>query len=319
MVRSNYIDLAEVNRRVREDPADLIAECESRYAEQVSATADMIMENMANSPVVLLAGPSGSGKTTTAFKLEQELEARGIITHSVSLDNYFKTVDHRTVPRTPEGDVDLESPLCLDMDLLNEHFGMLARGEMIRIPRYVFSRQIRDPSRSQPLRLKKNEIAIFEGIHALNNDLTAPHPEAFKLYVTASGGYFINDEQILTRQQLRLMRRVVRDFNFRGADAAYTLEMWPTVIRGERLYIDPYTLSADDWINSTLDYEVAVMKQFAGKLFMELLQSDLANRINPQLLSIVPALQLFAELDPALTPESSLLREFIGGGIYNYG
>ncbi|MBO6010804.1 MAG: nucleoside kinase, partial [Oscillospiraceae bacterium] len=307
MVRSNYIDLAEVNRRVREDPADLIAECESRYAEQVSATADMIMENMANSPVVLLAGPSGSGKTTTAFKLEQELEARGIITHSVSLDNYFKTVDHRTVPRTPEGDVDLESPLCLDMDLLNEHFGMLARGEMIRIPRYVFSRQIRDPSRSQPLRLKKNEIAIFEGIHALNNDLTAPHPEAFKLYVTASGGYFINDEQILTRQQLRLMRRVVRDFNFRGADAAYTLEMWPTVIRGERLYIDPYKLSADDWINSTLAYEVAVMKQFAGKLFFELLGSTI---VNEELQSILPALALFSELDPAMTPESSLLREF---------
>ena len=316
MVKSNYIDLAEVNRRVREDPKEFVAECEREYAEQISATADMIIENMKNSPVVLLAGPSGSGKTTTAFKLEEELERRGIITHSVSLDNYFKTVDHRTVPRTPEGDVDLESPLCLDMDLLNEHFGMLARGEMIRIPRYVFSRQIRDPSRSTPLRLKENEIAIFEGIHALNDDLTAPHPEAFKLYVTASGGYWINDEQILTRQQLRLMRRVVRDFNFRGANAAYTLEMWPTVIRGERLYIDPYKLSADDWINSTLAYEVAVMKQFAGRLFSELLGSTI---VNEELQSILPALALFSELDPALTPESSLLREFIGGGIYNYG
>ena len=316
MVRSNYIDLAEVNRRVREDPKEFVAECERGYAEQVSAAADMIIENMKKSPVVLLAGPSGSGKTTTAFKLEQELEERGVTTHSVSLDNYFKTVDHRTVPRTPEGDVDLESPLCLDMDLLNEHFGMLARGEMIRIPRYVFSRQIRDPSRSTPLRLKENEIAIFEGIHALNDDLTAPHPEAFKLYVTASGGYWINDEQVLTRQQLRLMRRVVRDFNFRGANAAYTLEMWPTVIRGERLYIDPYKTSADDWINSTLAYEVAVMKQFAGKLFAELLGSTI---VNEELQSILPALALFSELDPALTPESSLLREFIGGGIFNYG
>ena len=316
MVRSNYIDLAEVNRRVREDPKEFVAECERGYAEQVSAAADMIIENMKKSPVVLLAGPSGSGKTTTAFKLEQELEERGVTTHSVSLDNYFKTVDHRTVPRTPEGDVDLESPLCLDMDLLNEHFGMLARGEMIRIPRYVFSRQIRDPSRSTPLRLKENEIAIFEGIHALNDDLTAPHPEAFKLYVTASGSYWINDEQILTRQQLRLMRRVVRDFNFRGANAAYTLEMWPTVIRGERLYIDPYKTSADDWINSTLAYEVAVMKQFAGKLFAELLGSTI---VNEELQSILPALALFSELDPELTPESSLLREFIGGGIFNYG
>ncbi|MBR5114180.1 MAG: nucleoside kinase [Oscillospiraceae bacterium] len=319
MIASNVIDLAETNRRVREDPAGLIADCEQKYAEAVAHAADMIIDNMANSPVVLLAGPSGSGKTTTAFRLEEELERRGIITHSVSLDNYFKTVDPATVPRTPEGDIDLESPLCLDMDLLNEHFGMLARGEMIRIPRYVFARQIRDPSRSTPLRLAKNEIAIFEGIHALNTDLTAPHPEAFKLYVTASGGYWLNESLLLTRQQLRLMRRVVRDFNFRGANAAYTLEMWPTVLRGEQLYIDPYKMSADDWINSTLDYEVAVMKQFAGKLFMELLQSDFVSRIDPNLQKIVPAMELFAELDPALTPDYSLLREFIGGGVYNYG
>lgn len=319
MIASNVIDLAETNRRVREDPAGLIADCERKYADSVAHAADMIIENMANSPVVLLAGPSGSGKTTTAFRLEEELERRGIITHSVSLDNYFKTVDPATVPRTPEGDFDLESPLCLDMDMLNEHFGKLARGEMIRIPRYVFARQIRDPSRSTPLRLAKNEIAIFEGIHALNTDLTAPHPEAFKLYVTASGGYWLNEDLLLTRQQLRLMRRVVRDFNFRGANAAYTLEMWPTVLRGEQLYIDPYKMSADDWINSTLDYEVAVMKQFAGKLFLELLQSDPVCLMNPELQNIVPAMALFAELDPELTPEYSLLREFIGGGIYNYG
>ncbi len=128
MISSNVIDIAETNRRVREDPVGLINDCEKRYADAVSHAADMIIENMANSPVVLLAGPSGLGKTTTAFRLEDELERRGVITHSVSLDNYFKTVDPRTVPRTPEGDVDLESPLCLDMDLLSEHFGMLARG-----------------------------------------------------------------------------------------------------------------------------------------------------------------------------------------------
>lgn len=316
MVTSNYIDLEETNRRIRDDPAGLIEESERNYSRQISEVADQIIANMEKSPVVLLAGPSGSGKTTSAFRIEDELERRGVTTHSVSLDNYFKTVDPHTVPRTPDGDIDLESPLCLDMELLDDHFGKLARGEEIRIPRYVFARQIRDPSRSQPLRLQKNEIAIFEGIHALNTDLTSPHPEAFKLYVTASSSFWIDQECILTRRQLRLMRRVVRDFNFRGADAAYTLEMWPNVIRGEELYIDPYKLTADDWINSTMPYEIAVMKTVAGTLFSDLITG---HYVNEELYGIVPALMLFESMDPSLTPDSSLLREFIGGGIYNYG
>lgn len=316
MVSSNVIDLVEVNRRIKEDPMGLIEDSEQSYSRQISEAADRITANMSKSPVVLLAGPSGSGKTTSAFRLEAELERRGITTHSVSLDNYFKTVDPRTAPRTPEGDIDYESPLCLDMEMLSEHFGMLARGEEIRIPRYVFARQMRDPSRSQPLHLNENEIVIFEGIHALNSDLTSPHPEAFRLYVTASSGYWVEGERVLTRQQLRLMRRVVRDNNFRGADAAYTLEMWSNVIRGEQLYIDPYKMAADDWINSTLPYEVAVMKPYACRLFRTLLRADFENE---QLQSIVPSLGLFDELDARLTPDYSLLREFIGGGIYNYG
>ena len=316
MVSSNVIDLVEVNRRIKEDPMGLIEDSEQSYSRQISEAADRITANMSKSPVVLLAGPSGSGKTTSAFRLEAELERRGITTHSVSLDNYFKTVDPRTAPRTPEGDIDYESPLCLDMEMLSEHFGMLARGEEIRIPRYVFARQMRDPSRSQPLHLNENEIVIFEGIHALNSDLTSPHPEAFRLYVTASSGYWVEGERVLTRQQLRLMRRVVRDNNFRGADAAYTLEMWSNVIRGEQLYIDPYKMDADDWINSTLPYEVAVMKPYACRLFSTLLRADFENE---QLQSIAPSLDLFDELDAGLTPDYSLLREFIGGGIYNYG
>lgn len=119
-----------------------------------------------SAPHVLLSGPSGSGKTTTALKIEEELQRRGVNSHAVAMDNYFKTLNHKTAPRTPEGDIDYESPLCMDMELLDQHFTALSKGEEVIIPKFEFVRQMRNDSRGTPLRLGKNEIAIFEGIHA---------------------------------------------------------------------------------------------------------------------------------------------------------
>ena len=162
-----------------------MAECDARYAAKIRGAADMIAENLRQSPIVLLSGPSGSGKTTTAQKIEEELTKRGVRTYTISMDNYFRTVDPATAPRTKEGAIDFESPLCMDMELLNEHFTKLARGERILVPKYEFARQMRVLEPSKSLKLKKDEIVIFEGIHALNDDITAKHPEAFKLYISA--------------------------------------------------------------------------------------------------------------------------------------
>ena len=130
---------------------------------------------MDKSPIVLLSGPSGSGKTTTALKLEEELERRGINSHTISMDNYFKTLNRSTAPRTPEGDVDYESPLLLDMELLDETFTKLSRGEWVIVPKFEFARQMRNDSQGSTLKLEKNEIAIFEGIHAVSyTHLTLP-------------------------------------------------------------------------------------------------------------------------------------------------
>ena len=163
--------LEEINRKLRTDPAAFVAECDGVYQTRLESAADRILERMKQSPIVLLSGPSGSGKTTTALKLEQELERRGVNTHTISMDNYFKTLDRRTAPRNAEGDIDYESPRLLDMDLLDDTFTKLSHGEWVVVPKFEFARQMRNDSRGTPLKLGKNEIAIFEGIHALNDDI----------------------------------------------------------------------------------------------------------------------------------------------------
>ena len=210
--------LEEIQRRIAGDPAGFIAECDSAFQRRLEDAADRILERMKESPIVLLSGPSGSGKTTTAMKLEQELERRGVQTHTVSLDNYFKTLDRRTAPRNAEGDIDYESPKLLDMDLLDETFTKLTRGEWVIVPKFEFARQMRNDSRGTPLKLGKNEIAIFEGIHALNDDIAGRHPEATGLYISARSDILEGNALRFKGTWMRITRRAVRDYNFRGTD-----------------------------------------------------------------------------------------------------
>ena len=203
--------LQEINKRIQSDVVEFLAECDENYTQRVSLAADKILSNLDQSPIVLLSGPSGSGKTTTAMKIAEELQRRGVNTHAVAMDNYFKTMNRKTAPRTPDGDIDYESPLCLDMELLSQHFTALSKGEEIIIPKFEFARQMRNDSLGIPLRLGKNEIAIFEGIHALNDDIAGRHPEATKLYISARSN--INDGAVLRFKGtwMRLTRRAVRD------------------------------------------------------------------------------------------------------------
>ena len=151
-------DLSEINFRTVSDPKGFMEECDERYNQEVRTATDKIITNLRNSPIVLLSGPSGSGKTTTSIKIAEELKRRGLNTHYVGMDDYYKTVDSRT-PRTETGELDLESPLCLDMELLNSHFSALSRGETITVPKYEFARQMRLLTSERQLRLGKDEIA----------------------------------------------------------------------------------------------------------------------------------------------------------------
>lgn len=307
--------LQEINQRIRADAPAFLAECDARYHSRVVAAADKIVERMTLSPIVLLSGPSGSGKTTTALKLEEELEKRGINTHTVSLDNYFLTRDPKTAPRTADGEYDLESPLCLDMKLLDETFTRLTRGEEVIIPHFEFSRQMRNDARGRPLHLKENEIAIFEGIHALGPGIAGPHPEATRLYISARSNVMEDGQVKFKGTWMRLTRRAVRDYNFRGNDISFTLAQWANVRRGEKLYISPYKNTAHVIVDSSLPYEVSVMKNYALPLLKAVPEE---NQRKAELLELMAAFDTFEPVDPALVPKNSLLREFIGGGSYHY-
>ena len=305
--------LNDINYRTVADPRGLIEEADASYAALVEQAAEKIAENRKNSPIVLLSGPSGSGKTTTAMKIAEALEKKGIGSHYVGMDDYFNTVDPATTPRTPEGEYDLESPLCLDMELMNRHFTMLSEGKRIYVPKYEFSRRMRIQEPSKSIKLKKDEIVIFEGIHALNDMITDRHPEAFKLYISAQSDVVFGGRTVFKRTWFRLVRRMVRDYNFRGASPEETMSMWANVRRGEKLHISRFKEKADFQFDTTLSYELPVFNTTATQLFQSVPEG--IERFD-ELRSVLPALQLFGHIDESLVADDSLIREFIGGGIY---
>ena len=309
--------LQEINRRIQKDPVEFLAECDESYAQRVSLAADRILSNLERSPIVLLSGPSGSGKTTTAMKIAEELRRRGVNSHAVAMDNYFLTQDPKTAPRTPEGAIDYESPLCLDMELLDRHFAALARGEEILIPKFEFARQMRNDSMGLPLRLEKNEIAIFEGIHALNDIITGRNPAAAKVYISARSDFLDEAGEVaFKRTWLRLERRTVRDSKFRAWKADVTVRMWANVRRGEKLYISPFRDNASIVFDTTQPYEVSVIRAFAQPLFDHLRVSPDMERYE-EVRHLAEAYPKFEILDEKYVAEDSLIREFIGGGIYD--
>lgn len=307
--------LSEINFKTISDPKAFVEEGDAQYRAKVEKAAEMIIANRKSSPIVLLSGPSGSGKTTTAMKISEELKRRGVGTYYVGMDDYFKTIDPATVPRTPEGDMDLESPLCMDMELMNRHFDMLSQGKRIFVPKYEFSRKMRIQEPSKSIKLGKDEVVIFEGIHALNDMITDRHPEAFKLYISARSDVEFEGKVVFKRTWFRLVRRTVRDYNFRGSDPAETMSMWANVRRGEKTNISPFKDKADLQFDTSLPYELPVFNRTATELFRSVPEG--IDRFE-ELRTVLPALQLFGDIDEKYVADDALIREFIGGGIYEY-
>ena len=307
--------LEDINYRTVADPKGLIEEADALYAKKVETAAESILENRKNSPIILLSGPSGSGKTTTAMKISEALEKRGVRTHYVAMDDYYNTIQPETVPRTPDGEMDLESPLCLDLELMNRHFTELSQGKRIYVPKYEFSRRMRIQEPSKSIKLKKDKMVVFEGIHALNSMITNVHPEAFKLYISARSDVTFQGAKVFDRSWFRLVRRTVRDYKFRGTDPATTISMWANVMRGEYSYIAPFKDKADYQFDSSFSYELPVLNATATELFKAIPKG--VERFD-ELKKVFPALLLFGHIDESLVAEDAVLREFIGGGIYEY-
>ncbi|MCF2617719.1 adenylyl-sulfate kinase [Oscillibacter valericigenes] len=305
--------LTRLNEAVRSDPAAFARECDAAFAKKVENAAKKIADHRGESHVVLLSGPSGSGKTTTALKIEEQLDKMGIETHTISMDNYFKTLDPETAPRNRDGAIDFESPFFLDVDLLNRHFAMLDRGETIHVPKYEFARQMRSDIMSQPLRLGPDDLAIFEGIHALNDIIVGKNPHAFKLYIAARSNLVDDDGNIVFQHAwLRLCRRIVRDYQFRGSDASFTLKLWDNVRRGEKLYISPYKENAHIMFDSSLAFEFAVLKPVVVPL-LEALPAGKYAVVDDMLRGF----EKIEAMDEKYVAPESLAREFLGGSTYD--
>ena len=305
--------LTRLNEAVRSDPAAFARECDAAFAKKVENAAKKIADHRGESHVVLLSGPSGSGKTTTALQIEEQLDKMGIETHTISMDNYFKTLDPETAPRNRDGAIDFESPFFLDVDLLNRHFAMLDRGETIHVPKYEFARQMRSDIMSQPLRLGPDDLAIFEGIHALNDIIVGKNPHAFKLYIAARSNLVDDDGNLVFQHAwLRLCRRIVRDYQFRGSDASFTLKLWDNVRRGEKLYISPYKENAHIMFDSSLAFEFAVLKPVVVPL-LEALPAGKYAVVDDMLRGF----EKIEAMDEKYVAPESLAREFLGGSTYD--
>ena len=265
--------------------------------------------------VVLIAGPSSSGKTTTSKKLALELQAMGYMPKVISLDCYY--VDHDRTPLDSDGKPDYECLEALDIDLLNQNLVDLFAGKEVIIPSYDFSSVKPSFPEKNKMTLSDNEILIMEGIHGLNDKLTPKIPAEmkFKIYLSALTQLNLDDHNRIPTSDNRLIRRIVRDYQFRGKSAAGTIAMWPSVQRGEDLHIFPFQNNADAILNTALDYELSVLKVYAEPLLRCVKPSEPEYSEACRLLHF---LESFASIAPTAVPPRSIIREFIGGSAFRY-
>ncbi|HOA18848.1 MAG TPA: nucleoside kinase [Sedimentibacter sp.] len=287
---------------------DMIRINEALHEKKIAYIADEIT-NDKNIKIVLIAGPSSSGKTTLAQRLSIQLRVNGKKTYAVSLDDYF--VDRHLTPKNEKGEYDFETIKALDLDLFNEQLIDLMAGEEVQIPVYNFKEGSREYTR-EPVRLTNDHIIIIEGIHGLNDELTANIPQVnkFKIYISALTQLNIDRHNRISTSDLRLLRRIVRDYTHRGNNAIKTMELWDNVIKGTEKYIFPYQENADAIFNSALVYELCVLKKYAEPIIMEIDEDSCFYSERQRLLKF---LSYFLPIeDESAIPNTSILREFIG-------
>lgn len=288
---------------------------EAFHSKKLSEIADIITRKSDLLRIVLIAGPSSSGKTTFSKRLAIFLKTHGLNAIPLSLDNYF--IDRTMTPLDEDGKPDFESIYALNLDLLNDHLLALLDGKEIDLPHYDFKLG-KNVGTEGKLALKKQDILIIEGIHGLNDKLTEAIPPylKFKIYISPITPLNLDHYQRISSTDNRMLRRLVRDFKYRGHTAQRTLEMWESVRRGEEKNIFPYQEEADIMFNSALIYELAVIKKYAEPLLKELKDDSIYRAEANRLLAF---LQFITPLDDeSVIPPTSILREFIGGSSIRY-
>lgn len=309
---NNIGDLNEANKQGK--IFELVKIAEALHEKEIVRIADQIVKEMNTKRFVMISGPSSSGKTTFSKRLSVQLLASGIVPVTISLDNYF--VDRERTPRDETGDWDFESLYALDIEFFNKQLTELMEGKEIELPTYNFETGKRT-FKGNKVRLNENNIVMMEGIHALNPELTPSvrEDQKFKIYVSALTTISLNNHNWISTTDNRLMRRIVRDYKYRGNSVQDTIKRWPSVRRGEDKWIFPYQENADVMFNSSLIFELAVLKNYIMPLLLEVPKDSKEYTESSRLLSLLICIKPMSNRD---LPSTSLLREFLGGSSFKY-
>ena len=292
---------------------DLINVSEALQEKKISRIADEIASRK-DVKLILLAGPSSSGKTTTCKRLSIQLVANGLKPLQISLDDYF--INRVQTPLDENGEYDYESIYALNLELINEQFNALFRGEEVELPKYDFQLGVSKPS-GKKVRMKENNVLVVEGIHALNPELTAhiPEKQKYHVYVSALTTILLDDHNYIPTTDNRLLRRIIRDYKYRGVDARDSIHRWPSVRSGENKWIFPFQENADAVFNSAMLFELAVIKQQAEPLLEQVPENCEEYSEAYRLRKFLKYIRPIPNKD---IPPTSLLREFLGGSSFRY-
>lgn len=305
--------IADLNQAVAEQRIEpIIQMCEVQQDKKLSQIADQIAQTQPRPRFVLVAGPSSSGKTTFSKRLELHLRVNGLSAVRIEVDNYFH--DRAQTPLDSNQKFDYEHIEAVDLAMLNAHLRALEDGQEVALPTFNFKQGVKE-FRGERLQLATDQVVILEGIHCLNPLLTehVAHEHKFKIYVSALTQLMLDDNNLISTTDLRLLRRMVRDYRTRGKSALTTLQLWPSVRAGEQRWIFPYQQDADAAFNSALPFEPAVLKTYVRPLLSEVKPFDRQYADARRLLAF---LELVNSCSAEHVPPTSLLREFIGGSIF---
>lgn len=305
--------LKGINESALSAPEKLISQMERQYRKRIFEIAEFVSEMGCGHKILMVAGPSSSGKTTTSAILCEELGKLGIGVLQISLDDFFLGKENKE--RLPDGSVDYESVKALDIDLMQQCLlNLIASGET-DLPRFDFHTSSRMDEKKH-VTIGKNDVVVVEGIHALNPIITTnlPDRQMLKMYISVKQGIKQGDDEVLSASDIRLIRRIVRDSKFRNATPEKTFNMWSSVCDGERKYIAPYKRLADITINTIHIYEPCIFRDDIIDLLSGIgdtdVHYDMANHL-------IRGISRFEKIDKEFVPRNSMLREFIGGGIYS--
>ncbi len=305
-------NIGELNQHtLNDDLDDIVRISEALHEKKISQIADEICQS--ESKIILIAGPSSSGKTTFSHRLGVQLRVNGKKFHTVGLDNYF--VERHLTPKDEDGNYDFDTIDALDLELFNQHLKKLLQGEEVVIPSFNFKTGKRSFEK-KPIKISSNEYLIIEGIHGLNERLTKDidKKDKFRIYISALTQLNVDNHNRISTTDLRLLRRMIRDSKYRGYDAATTLDLWNNVRKGEEKYIFPYQENADVMFNSSLIYELSVLKKHALEVLYELEDEGKFASEKKRLIQFLDFIVGFE--DDFIIPNTSIIKEFIGGSCF---